>query len=132
MNTSFEAIGVVLRNRGNMNQLKKAASIAAFLIVAGMLIHNLNALYLEPYTLGFVDKAKDYADMAKIENALWSFSFTSTKRSLHMRGRAIDLRLTDVRTKTLREAALEMRRGGVGYYPRSDFVHLDTGRIRAW
>ena len=61
-----------------MNRLKKAASIAAFLIVAGMLIHNLNALYLEPYTLGFVDKAKDYADMAKIENALWSFSFTSS------------------------------------------------------
>ena len=61
-----------------MNQLKKVASIAAFLIVAGMLIHNLNALYLEPYTLGFVDKARDYADMAKIENALWSFSFTSS------------------------------------------------------
>ena len=61
-----------------MNHLKKAASIAAFLIVAGLLIHNLNALYLEPYTLGFEDKAKDYADMAKIENALWSFSFTSS------------------------------------------------------
>ncbi len=54
------------------------------------------------------------------------------KRSLHMRGRAIDVRLTDVRTKTLREAALAMQRGGVGYYPESDFVHLDTGRFRAW
>ena len=49
-----------------------------------------------------------------------------------MRGRAIDVRLTDVRTKTLREAALEMQRGGVGYYPQSDFVHLDTGRFRTW
>ena len=61
-----------------MRQLQKAATIAAFLIVAGMLIHNLNALYLEPYTLGFEDKARDYGDMAKIENALWSFSFTSS------------------------------------------------------
>jgi hypothetical protein len=61
-----------------MRQLQKAATIAAFLIVAGMLIHNLNALYLEPYTLGFEDKAKDYGDMAKIENAIWSFSFTSS------------------------------------------------------
>lgn len=56
----------------------RAASTAAFLIVIGLLIHNLNALYLEPYTLGFENKATDYGDMAKIENALWSFSFTSS------------------------------------------------------
>ncbi|MBT8442480.1 MAG: hypothetical protein KJO76_08845 [Gammaproteobacteria bacterium] len=61
-----------------MSHLKKAASIAAFLIFAGMLIHNLNAQVLEPYFLGFEDKARDYADMSKIENALWSFSFTSS------------------------------------------------------
>lgn len=56
----------------------RAASTAAFLIVIGLLIHNLNALYLEPYTLGFENKATDYGDMAKIENAIWSFSFTSS------------------------------------------------------
>lgn len=61
-----------------MSHLKRAATVAAFLIFAGMLIHNLNALVLEPYFLGFEDKGKDYADMAKIENALWSFSFTSS------------------------------------------------------
>jgi len=61
-----------------MRQLQQAASVAAFLIVAGLLIHNLNALYFEPYTLGFENKATDYGDMAKIENALWSFSFTSS------------------------------------------------------
>ena len=64
-----------------MTQLKKAATVAAFLIVLGMLIHNLNALYLEPTFLGFEDKAKDYADMSKIENAQWSFSFTSSGTS---------------------------------------------------
>jgi len=61
-----------------MRQLQKAATIAAFLIFVGMLIHNLNALYLEPYTLGFADKGEDYGDMAKIESAIWSFSFTSS------------------------------------------------------
>jgi uncharacterized protein YcbK (DUF882 family) len=52
--------------------------------------------------------------------------------SLHVEGRAIDIRLSDVKTGTLRDAAVELRRGGVGYYPTSDFVHLDTGRIRRW
>ncbi len=52
--------------------------------------------------------------------------------SLHMRGQAIDIRLADVPLAMLRERALEMRRGGVGYYPASDFVHVDTGRVRTW
>jgi uncharacterized protein YcbK (DUF882 family) len=52
--------------------------------------------------------------------------------SLHMQGRAIDVRLGGVETKLLRAAALALRAGGVGYYPASDFVHLDTGRPRSW
>lgn len=52
--------------------------------------------------------------------------------SLHMRGQAIDVRLADVALDKLRDAALDLRRGGVGYYPRSAFVHVDTGRVRAW
>ena len=52
--------------------------------------------------------------------------------SLHMQGKAIDIRLADVRTAVLRDAALERRGGGVGYYPGSDFVHVDTGRFRTW
>lgn len=54
------------------------------------------------------------------------------KHSLHMEGRAIDLRLPGVELKHLRQVALAMRAGGVGYYPKSDFVHLDTGRRRYW
>jgi uncharacterized protein YcbK (DUF882 family) len=52
--------------------------------------------------------------------------------SLHVKGQAIDIRLADVPLAQLRKAALEARRGGVGYYPTSDFVHVDTGRVRAW
>jgi uncharacterized protein YcbK (DUF882 family) len=54
------------------------------------------------------------------------------RRSLHMQGRAIDVRLTGVATSDLRDAALDLGAGGVGYYARSDFVHLDTGRVRSW
>ncbi len=54
------------------------------------------------------------------------------KNSLHMQGRAIDIRVEGLDTRRLRNAALAMRRGGVGYYQRSDFVHLDTGDVRTW
>lgn len=53
-------------------------------------------------------------------------------KSLHMEGRAIDIRIEGFSTKRLRNAAIAMQSGGVGYYRRSDFVHLDTGRIRTW
>jgi uncharacterized protein YcbK (DUF882 family) len=53
-------------------------------------------------------------------------------RSLHLKGQAIDVRLADVRLEYLRDAALSLRRGGVGYYAGSNFVHVDTGRVRAW
>lgn len=52
--------------------------------------------------------------------------------SLHMEGEAIDIRIPDVPTARLRDAALALHRGGVGYYPKSQFVHVDVGRIRRW
>jgi len=54
------------------------------------------------------------------------------RRSLHMEGRAIDIRLSGVATRRIRACAMNMRCGGVGYYAKSDFVHLDTGRVRYW
>ncbi len=54
------------------------------------------------------------------------------KRSLHMEGKAIDVRLTGFSTKKLQQLALSNQHGGVGFYAKSDFVHLDTGRVRAW
>jgi uncharacterized protein YcbK (DUF882 family) len=52
--------------------------------------------------------------------------------SLHMVGKAIDIRLADVPLPALRAAALGLKAGGVGFYPESDFVHVDTGRVRMW
>lgn len=54
------------------------------------------------------------------------------RSSLHMLAQAIDIRIPQVDTLTLRNAALQLGRGGVGYYPRSGFVHVDTGRVRTW
>lgn len=54
------------------------------------------------------------------------------EQSLHMEGRAMDVRLRGVDTAQLRRAALELQLGGVGYYPDSDFIHVDTGRFRTW
>jgi uncharacterized protein YcbK (DUF882 family) len=55
-----------------------------------------------------------------------------SSHSLHMEGRAIDVRLAGIDCAKLAGEALSMKRGGVGYYKKSDFVHLDTGRFRTW
>ncbi len=52
--------------------------------------------------------------------------------SLHIEGMAIDIRVPGTQLTTIRDAALAMGRGGVGYYPDSDFVHVDVGRPRFW
>jgi len=54
------------------------------------------------------------------------------KKSQHLLGKAIDIRLRNVASSDLRDAALRMKRGGVGYYAKSNFVHIDTGRVRRW
>lgn len=54
------------------------------------------------------------------------------EHSRHMEGRAMDVRLRNCPLTRLRDLALAAKRGGVGYYPRSNFVHIDTGRVRSW
>src|SRR5271157_5161748 len=70
----------------------------------------------------------------------WSNEFLRTRNphtgvaqhSLHMQAEAIDIRLRGIPTSELRDAALRLHRGGVGYYRSSDFVHVDVGRVRHW
>jgi uncharacterized protein YcbK (DUF882 family) len=54
------------------------------------------------------------------------------RKSQHLLGKAIDVRLRGLETRKLRDTALELKLGGVGYYEKSDFVHVDTGRVRRW
>jgi len=55
-----------------------------------------------------------------------------SSRSLHLQGRALDVRFPGVELDRLKETALLLRQGGVGYYPRSAFVHIDSGPVRSW
>jgi uncharacterized protein YcbK (DUF882 family) len=64
--------------------------------------------------------------------ALRSRSSAVAEHSLHMEGRAIDVRLRGFPTAKLRDIAVALHRGGVGFYAASDFVHVDTGRVRSW
>ena len=64
--------------------------------------------------------------------ALHARSSGVATRSLHMQGMAMDIRVPGAPLERLRNAALALRRGGVGYYPASNFVHVDVGRVRQW
>ncbi len=68
----------------------------------------------------------------KTNNQLRKNSNGVAKFSFHMLGRAIDIRLPGCDTRKLRQACLDLKLGGVGYYARSDFVHVDTGAVRTW
>jgi uncharacterized protein YcbK (DUF882 family) len=68
----------------------------------------------------------------KTNEMLRSRSNGVAENSQHTIGKAIDVRLQGVDLRRLRDAAIELQRGGVGYYAASNFVHLDTGRVRRW
>jgi len=54
------------------------------------------------------------------------------RHSLHLEGRAADIRLPKYELSSLRKLAVSLKSGGVGYYPGSDFIHVDVGRVRYW
>ncbi|RKZ59523.1 MAG: hypothetical protein DRQ44_13600 [Gammaproteobacteria bacterium] len=68
----------------------------------------------------------------KTNAALNKKSSGVAKKSLHMQGKAIDIRLPGCQLADLQKAAINCQTGGVGYYPKSNFIHIDTGRVRRW
>ena len=68
----------------------------------------------------------------KTNNMLRSKSSGVAKNSYHPKGQAIDFRLPNVDTKRVHSVAMQLQNGGVGYYPKSNFIHIDSGPVRAW
>ncbi len=141
-----------LRNTHTGEQLAVVYRVATGYAAAAVdrlnwLLRDHRANRVHPIDTPLFDQLADLADAAGVEpryeiisgyrcpqtNARLAQAGSGVARhSLHMEGRAIDVRLLGVSCATLRDLAIAAARGGVGYYERSDFVHLDTGRVRAW
>lgn len=94
----------------------------------------LDQLYLLQY---FTDSSRPYQVISgyrskKTNEMLYRSTKGVEKNSFHLQGRAVDIRLADVELKHLYKAALSLKAGGVGYYPASGFVHMDSGPVRHW
>jgi uncharacterized protein YcbK (DUF882 family) len=99
---------------------------------------------IEPGLLDFVHRIQAVADSRGTFEIFSGYRSPATNRrlrlttngvaknSFHMQGQALDIRLTDVATGTARDIASQLGLGGVGYYPNSDFLHVDTGPVRDW
>jgi uncharacterized protein YcbK (DUF882 family) len=92
------------------------------------LLHRLTAETGTPKPYEVISGYRSPATNARLR----SHSEGVASHSLHMKGQAIDIRVADLRLPALRDAARALRGGGVGYYPASNFVHVDTGRVRTW
>jgi uncharacterized protein YcbK (DUF882 family) len=99
--------------------------------IAPTLLDLLDGLRVATGTAGPYHVISGYRS-PKTNAMLASESHGVAHTSLHMQGMAIDIRLSDVSLANLHRAALGLGRGGVGYYPQSDFVHVDVGRVRRW
>lgn len=95
------------------------------------LLHRLFGELGAPQPLHIISAYRTAATNAMLQARNGDHSGVAT-HSLHIQGMAADVRLPGVALTTLRDAAKSLRIGGVGYYPASDFVHVDVGRVRYW
>jgi len=86
----------------------------------------------EPYRIVSAFRSAATNTMLAGQSAATNGTSQVATRSLHMEGKAIDMRLNDVSLTGLRDAALALKGGGVGYYPDSGFIHVDIGSVRTW
>ena len=96
-----------------------------------LLLDLLHRVYRDTNSHGRFEVISAYRS-EKTNDMLRSKSNGVASKSQHLHGKAIDVRLTDVPIKRLRAVAFDLGVGGVGYYEKSNFVHLDTGRFRTW
>ncbi|MFC5513477.1 DUF882 domain-containing protein [Massilia jejuensis] len=118
---ALKDINKLLRDHRN----DKIAEMDPKLIV---LLNDVSNHFGEAPTLHIISGYRSPESNAKLAAA----SGGVAKHSMHMDGKAIDIRLPGKNLAQLHKAAMAMRGGGVGYYPDSQFVHMDTGRVRYW
>ena len=129
--TYFDSSGYVAESLGRINHLLRdfrTDEIHAIDVRVLDILHDLQAMtgHEAPYEI-----ISGYRS-PKTNAALRRNSTGVAEHSFHMQGRAIDVRLSGYATSELLELARTMSRGGVGFYPRSDFIHLDSGPVRFW
>ncbi|MDP1631191.1 MAG: DUF882 domain-containing protein [Caulobacter sp.] len=86
----------------------------------------------EPFRIISAFRSPQTNEMLSGQSAVANGASQVARKSLHMEGKAMDVRLNDVALTGFRDAALALRGGGVGYYPDSGFVHVDIGPVRTW
>lgn len=91
-------------------------------------IHTLQQLFKPNQAIEIISGYRS----PKTNERLRAMGHGVAKRSLHMQGKAIDIRIPGINLRQVRKAALALKSGGVGYYPKSGFIHLDVGRVRQW
>ena len=93
-----------------------------------LLLNDVSDKFGDGQTLHIISGYRSPESNAKLAAA----SNGVAKHSMHMDGKAIDIRMPGKNLAQLHKAAMSMKAGGVGYYPDSQFVHMDTGRVRYW
>ncbi len=91
-------------------------------------IHSLQQMFKPNQAIEIISGYRSPKTNAKLR----AMGHNVAKRSLHMQGKAIDIRIPGASLRQVRKAALALKSGGVGYYPKSGFIHLDVGRVRQW
>lgn len=130
-----------------LTYFEKGRYIKSALEEVNMLFRDYRTGKVHPIDVGLLDQLYDLKTLLGVNRPIqvvcgYRSPFTNAmlhehnsgvaSNSLHMQGRAVDIRIEGCSTRQMRNAALAMRQGGVGYYERSDFIHLDTGKFRTW
>ncbi|MCB1757492.1 MAG: DUF882 domain-containing protein [Gammaproteobacteria bacterium] len=118
---STEAISQILRDHRRNEQHDIDPSLLD-------LLHNLHAAVEAPFGIEIFSGYRS----PETNQALRENNKGVAKKSLHMVGKAVDIRIPRIKLGNVRKAALALQSGGVGYYSKSGFIHVDTGPVRQW
>lgn len=118
----------VLRAINHILRDHRTGEVGAVAVELLDLLHRLRLRFESAQSFHVISGFRSFATNA----ALHRKSRKVASQSLHLYGKAIDIRVPGLQTRELRTLALSLASGGVGYYPQSDFVHVDIGRVRSW